>query len=354
MKETQFALRHSASGAEFELDKPSLSVGRAEDNDIVVAEGLPSRKHAVISCSAEGVTLEDLGSSNGTFVNGERLEAARSVPLKAGDVIRFDIAEYGVIDKGREEAADDKTMVRSAVSEADLEAAAAAVVASRSPEPSPVAAEQPSQPAPVAEKEQADEVVRPGAWADPDAATAVEGRTLLLDRDKLKSLLEEGAAGLENLDREFDYPALIITSGALTGSVFPLESSGQGESAWLIGSEPGCDIVLAEGNVSARHARLTQNSGRWQLTDQMTVNGTFVNGKKCTISYLDSGDRLTFGSVTAVFKLPGKQRKKAARSGAEKPKQETARKGVSSGLIIGVSFVATLAVAAAVYFLFLR
>ena len=353
MKETQLALRHSASGAEFGLDKPSLSIGRAEDNDIVVAEGLPSRKHAVISCSAEGVMLEDLGSSNGTYVNGERIEAARSVPLKVGDVVRFDVAEYGVIDKGDEAAADDKTMVRGAVSEADLEAAVATVVASRSPEASPVA-EQPPQSAPVAEKEQADEVVRPGAWADPDAATAVEGRTILLDKDKLKSLLEEGSAGLDSLDREFDYPALIITSGALTGSVFPLQSSEEGESAWLIGSDPGCDITLAEGNVSARHAKLTRNKGRWQLTDQMTVNGTFVNGKKCTISYLDSGDRLTFGSVTAVFKLPGKQRKKTPKAAAEKSARGADRQGVSSGLIIAVSFVATLAIAAAVYFLFLR
>jgi pSer/pThr/pTyr-binding forkhead associated (FHA) protein len=48
-------------------------IGRAAINDIVLAEPGVSRQHAGIRADAEGFWIADLGSRNGTFVNGERI-----------------------------------------------------------------------------------------------------------------------------------------------------------------------------------------------------------------------------------------------------------------------------------------
>src|SRR5467141_3068446 len=56
-----------------------------------------SRRHAHFSRSADGgLTIEDLGSANGTFVNDRRIEAARR--LEVGDVVRVGRTVLGVID----------------------------------------------------------------------------------------------------------------------------------------------------------------------------------------------------------------------------------------------------------------
>jgi hypothetical protein len=69
-------------GAEFPLeDAPEIVVGRSSDLDMVLVEDMVSRKHARIECTDE-IAIEDLGSTNGTFVNGERIKRAK---LKEGD-----------------------------------------------------------------------------------------------------------------------------------------------------------------------------------------------------------------------------------------------------------------------------
>src|SRR5277367_6567957 len=70
-------------GGEFPIatDKQIL-VGRSSDLDMVLVEDMVSRKHARIAMQGEQIWIEDLGSTNGTFVNGEKIKRAR---LKEGD-----------------------------------------------------------------------------------------------------------------------------------------------------------------------------------------------------------------------------------------------------------------------------
>ena len=69
---------------EFELAKPSITLGRATTNDIALADAKVSRTHARVECGAADCTITDLGSANGTRVNGARVERATLAP---GDVI---------------------------------------------------------------------------------------------------------------------------------------------------------------------------------------------------------------------------------------------------------------------------
>ena len=71
------------TGQEIELVKDEFVIGRIEGNDLVIPEPSVSRRHARLIRQGAQVLLEDLGSSNGTFINGQRLSTP--FPLKSGD-----------------------------------------------------------------------------------------------------------------------------------------------------------------------------------------------------------------------------------------------------------------------------
>ncbi len=72
------------AGREFNFEQDSVVIGRTEDCDVVLLEAGVSRKHARIFEAAGGIQIEDLGSSNGTKINGA---VVKSKPLTTGDSI---------------------------------------------------------------------------------------------------------------------------------------------------------------------------------------------------------------------------------------------------------------------------
>jgi hypothetical protein len=69
----------------YDLVKDIITLGRDITNDIVINDPEVSRHHLRLTRGAGGFTLEDLGSTNGTFINGQRLTGAR--PLRPGDMV---------------------------------------------------------------------------------------------------------------------------------------------------------------------------------------------------------------------------------------------------------------------------
>ena len=75
-------------GEEYELEASPLTIGRAGQNDVSIdGDEFASARHARFEPRQDGVWLHDLGSSNGTFVNGSRLTRPRK--LAPGDLIRI-------------------------------------------------------------------------------------------------------------------------------------------------------------------------------------------------------------------------------------------------------------------------
>ena len=88
MTDRAFALRFISGkyqGGEYPLaDAGELIIGRSTELDMVLIEDMVSRKHAKLTVAPGGITIADLGSTNGTFVNGEKVGRAQ---LKEGDRI---------------------------------------------------------------------------------------------------------------------------------------------------------------------------------------------------------------------------------------------------------------------------
>ena len=74
-------------GKIFELNQPELTIGRDMVNGIVINDVEISRRHARLTAQPGGFVIEDLGSTNGTFVNGQRLMGPHL--LRPGELVLF-------------------------------------------------------------------------------------------------------------------------------------------------------------------------------------------------------------------------------------------------------------------------
>ena len=83
------------SQREHRLGAADTAVGSGRENDLVIEHTTVSRKHAILRRRGGGFTIADLGSTNGTFVNGGRI--AGEVPINPGDEVSFGAARFALL-----------------------------------------------------------------------------------------------------------------------------------------------------------------------------------------------------------------------------------------------------------------
>jgi pSer/pThr/pTyr-binding forkhead associated (FHA) protein len=292
--------------------EPEMILGRQAECDLLLTQGHASRRHARLSVADDGVWLEDLGSANGTFVNGARITG--KVKLSPGDRLRFDIEEFDFRVPGATPVDDGKTMFRAPES--------AAVVA-----------------------ESSGVFKRPGAWADPDAMGDGANKTKFIDPAQLKQMMNEAPQAASINTSTIDGPHLHVVSGSRAGLNIKLTVGESGLREWTVGSQPDREVQFHDSGVSALHAKIVNEGERWKVLDQMSANGTFVNGKRSNVSYLSSGDRVRFGPVECVFQV-------ARPTTAPRPSDvagEPAAAGNKALVIGSIAFVATIVILFLVY-----
>jgi pSer/pThr/pTyr-binding forkhead associated (FHA) protein len=118
---------HSALANRVFTLKTENIVGRSNDCDITLAAAHLSRRHAKLMVKEGLLYVKDLGSSNGTYLNGKRVTEAR---VKRGDDLRFDTLSFGVIGPADDL---DKTTVRSVASDPATGAAQAKAARAAAP-----------------------------------------------------------------------------------------------------------------------------------------------------------------------------------------------------------------------------
>ena len=81
------------AGLEVQIDRERIVIGRGRKADLALAEATISRAHAALGFDADGFFVQDLGSTNGTLVNGARIDRQR---LKNEDEIQMGKLVIGV------------------------------------------------------------------------------------------------------------------------------------------------------------------------------------------------------------------------------------------------------------------
>ncbi|MGZ3459356.1 MAG: FHA domain-containing protein [Archangium sp.] len=116
-------------GGEFPLKaEKQIVIGRSSELDMVLVEDMVSRKHARISVSGAGqISIEDLGSTNGTFVNGEKVKQAT---LKEGDRILIGTSILKLVQRGAGVGEVDDAVAKQRLEEAAVQAARTSTKAS--------------------------------------------------------------------------------------------------------------------------------------------------------------------------------------------------------------------------------
>ncbi len=246
-------------GREYTIGATPLVIGREAGCDVVVPNKDTSRRHAEIFQSPQGYVLVD-SSTNGTFVNGERVEAQRV--LTRADVLRIGDHEFRFY----------------------ADRAADAPVAAAPAPSAPSAPSAPPTPPPMPPSPQA-------AAAGPAERLSHTMHGMPVTPPQPPKAMPRASTGTHSL------AAFVIRSGNLKGQRLqvrvPVVNIGRAEYN---------DIVIPDDSVSGSHAKLQRREGVWMLFDNESTNGTWVDGERVAgEAALGPGSVVRFGEVSVMF-----------------------------------------------------
>lgn len=278
--------------------RDEITIGRQEGNTIRLTERNVSRRHARLVRLNGHVVVEDLGSYNGTRLNGERI--AGQSPLKEGDLIQIGDYDLALQSEGAANVAGPiTTKVPSAFSPTSSNSAAM-----RKTEPAMEAMGEP-EPEQDPEQEQGDYEAAPGAAPEEDGdehdhtppSSSAEQRRHSTSIIRLDQVEADRPRRLEDIPTE-EAPRLLVLA--------PEEFRGQ-EFACIrtelrIGRTDDNDIALDHRSLSRTHVKLVrEDSGEWRVIDMQSANGLTVNGESYAQATLGSGDIIELGHVKLRF-----------------------------------------------------
>jgi ABC-type multidrug transport system ATPase subunit/pSer/pThr/pTyr-binding forkhead associated (FHA) protein len=306
---------------------PGWLIGSSPSSDLVVDHPSVAGHHCLLTRTPEGYFLEDLGTSQGTFVNGTRVEGRVSVDRS--DVITL----AGVVPMPWPPATDPlpqqapKAEPRpQPAPDHDIASAVSREPASE-PEPEPRPAAEPTS---AFESEPSDtRVITIGREPDNDMvidASIVSGW-------HARVVIENGRARIEDLgssngtyvnSREYRIKSAplaesdVVFLGSYRLAVARILAPRDGQRAagsflvtfrgleMLFGRGHECDQVLDYPMVSRRHARLSRSGDVLRIEDLGSSNGTYVNGVRVREPVVvRPGDRIGLGSYTFTLTLSG-------------------------------------------------
>ncbi len=194
MSEFTFIEQSPSQGAEHAVAQ-GTTIGR-EGCDITLGDPDVSRRHAEIQVSSGDILISDLGSTNGTFVNGERIDQPRT--LRDGDEVRIGAVVW------RLRAPAGATRLAGTVDAAEAAAAtpsqATTVRPAAAPAPEPAAEEPPTAPQPAASEPAAPAVSEPATPATPEPAAPAAAPVAAADQPTAHSPAPAPSRGLSRGD----------------------------------------------------------------------------------------------------------------------------------------------------------
>jgi ABC-type multidrug transport system ATPase subunit len=305
---------------EWPLFQPTLSLGRGQKNDVILDDPQVSGQHAQLVLGQEGWQIVDLGSTNGTLVNGQRLAPHQPVLLRPVDMVQIDQFALRV----------------RLPSPGEPPAPALPVPVRISPKPSPglvVYLRDGVQKYPLegdsvslGRKEGNDLVIADPQVSGQHARLERYGTTYrIVDLGSTNGLVYQGQKVAQHTFSDDDLItigkqiALQYRSyvGFLPGKAESRAPSSQTQYLDMralpktgrritIGRHSSNVLVLDHPRVSRYHAVIEQYGARFRLQDLNSDNGTFVNGKRVDKEvWIKEGDEIRVASHRMVFQEDG-------------------------------------------------
>lgn len=267
----------------------SWTIGSDPACDVAVGRPAVSGRHCRLTAVPGGYLLEDLGSTNGTFVNGQRVTA----PVR---VTRADAVTLGMVQPLP--WPDDPLVIAAA-------AAAAPVAAPPLPAAGPRVVTIGREPdndvvvdLPTVSGHHARVIWegRPGEAVVEDAGSSNGTAVGAPDRKAARAVVRASDTiylGTHPLPAARVFEAIARPPEVLTVGAGPV----------VVGRDPGCDRVVDRPAVSSRHARLTpRDDGSVVVEDLGSANGTFVNGRRVErVGTARAGDTVALGGYALVL-----------------------------------------------------
>ncbi|MBV9715633.1 MAG: DHA2 family efflux MFS transporter permease subunit [Solirubrobacterales bacterium] len=262
--------------------RDSVVLGRDDSADIVLgdATGQLSRRHARIATADGAVIVEDLESTNGTFLNGERVHGRHL--LTAGDLIRIG----------------SNTLEFAPAVDSQLTGPHQAAQTTR-PRTVPSDLTRP--------RDIRSDVTR--ARQIPSDLTRPRHVAIYLT-SRLRAIASEPTSAAAEAPPVVERPPTYAPTGA-DGQLQILSGPGAGEAAPVmagsatVGREPECDLQVLDSEVSRRHAKVTIRDGIAVIDDLHSANGTYVNGERILgPRQLSPADRIQIGEATIALTTP--------------------------------------------------
>ncbi|MEX1667714.1 FHA domain-containing protein [Zhongshania guokunii] len=254
----------------YAIGMDSVVIGRDSDSDVTIAKDLLSRRHAKLSYVDNRWMLEDLGSTNGTYINNRLLN--RPTEVKSGDVIKFGEAAYYLKSAAEEE----RTIVASRLPQKDS-FRGGSVVIDDEPDSELTSFQQSYQ--------------LPSGWTDTAIRSAKYPKELVDQRI-------ERAIGGKQLHPEV---ALVFFFADARSLVFGV-SAKNSDTFWTIGRQENLKIRIDDPSVSMLHAKLIHKNGSWWIEDIGSTNGVRIDGEACPKTLLQDGQLLSLGRIDLVFR----------------------------------------------------
>jgi len=306
-------------GREYTIGSAPMVFGREAGCDIVVPNKDVSRRHAEIMATPQGYVVVD-SSTNGTFVNGERIEMQRV--LARADVVRVGDHEFRfyadlVAEKPEEgRAPREAPPLPAAQAEPPVIARTPILPAPAQPpppaaSPAPAAAAPAPPPAPLPPAPAAVAPPAPAPVASPAPAPVAPPPAQALAPDSAMHRLSETMHGIPvtpmpNIPRAAPVPrtapgsvlaTFLVRSGSLKGNRLQVKVP-----VVNIGRAEYNDIVIPDESVSTMHAKLQRREEIWVLSDNGSTNGTFVDGERLSGEIvLSPGALIRFGETAVMF-----------------------------------------------------
>ncbi|WP_245772194.1 FHA domain-containing protein [Myxococcus fulvus] len=265
--------------------RDEITIGRQEGNTIRLTERNVSRRHARLVRLNGHVVVEDLGSYNGTRINGERI--AGQSPLNEGDLIQ--IGDYDLA--------------------LQAEGAANAVGPITTKVPARRQETEPDEPEGSEDESPGDGEENDHTPPSLDGADKRRNSTSIIRLDHVEA---DRPRKLEDIDTK-DAPRLVVlTPDELRGQEFACI-----RTELRIGRTDDNDITLDHRSLSRTHAKLVrENTGEWRVIDMQSANGMTVNGESYAQATLNSGDVVELGHVKLRFLAAGDAADEAEEQGA--------------------------------------